>query len=103
MAAAEPRALDATLQKRVDRMLEKGKEPDEIEAMLVAKGWPPDVARATAEREDRRYQSQLREENMANTHGPQAAARATAAVSATLFSVYIIYRGVMAFLRFLAE
>jgi hypothetical protein len=103
MAAAEPQALDAAFQRRVTRMLEKGKEPDEIAAMLVGKGWPPEVATATAEREDRHYQALLREGNMAKTHGPRDPVRTGVTIAGTLVSIFVIYRGVIALLRLLAD
>jgi hypothetical protein len=85
--------LEGRLGKKVTRMVHGGAEPEEVAAMLVARGWDPDDARAAAAAEDRRYQDTMREDNMARTHVPRRnVVRTGGSAAVILFALWAVLK-----------
>lgn len=95
--------IDGALRRKVNRLLDSGADAEKIAAVLVKRGWDPDVALATAEREDRDYQDHLRERNMGKTHVSRRAVQTGGTALGGLALVYFALKAVSVLLRALDD
>jgi hypothetical protein len=92
------RELEGKLERKVVKMLRNGAEADQVAQMLVKNGWDLDDAQATAELEDGRFQDQMRDNNMLETHRPRSNAVWAGGGLATIAFLFYLIRFLARFL-----